>query len=499
MSEVLPPIGFWSYTSSDDEATNGRLSALRVQLAKDLQLKVGRQLRVKIFQDVAAIPHGTDWLKEIRKALAESSFLIPIITPAFLQSEMCCREVMHFREREIELGRDDLIFPLHYVNVDSFASRPGACHDPEVFTLLKSRQWIDFRSLRIRNVESEAVLEKLDDFSESLAEALSRVVSPQGSATTPTTPPPRPVPPTTVAAPPIIRQPQPGDTDQEGPDFPKMILIRAGSYQRGVPPEESEREGTAEFDKRSRPVRTVTIPRPFWLGVTPVTRGQFAAFVNATGYDAGNKVWTYESDAKGEWSADFREGRNWRNPGFRQDDSHPVVCINHDDAMAYVDWLNTVTKGAYRLPSEAEWEYAARAGTTTARYWGETMDQAHLYANAADQSLKRYLGEAATGRVFMDGDDGFPFTSPVAHFRPNSFGLHDMLGNVWEWCADRWHDDYNGAPDDGSAWTPPETEVRRVLRGGSWGNYPRDVRAGFRLDGDYRYINIGCRLARTFF
>ena len=190
MSGILPPIGFWSYTSSDDEASNGRLSALRVLLAKELQLKVGRIDRVKIFQDVTAIPHGTDWLKQITNALAESSFLIPIITPAFLQSEMCCREVMHFREREIALGRDDLILPLHYVTTDRVdPARLGACHDPAVLQLLRSRQWIDFRTLRTRQPDSEPVLDLLNIFSDSVAEALHRPAPnrvPRGPSPVPT-------------------------------------------------------------------------------------------------------------------------------------------------------------------------------------------------------------------------------------------------------------------------------------------------------------------------
>jgi F-box protein 11 len=136
VADYLKPIGFWSYTSSDDIASGGRLSQLRLVLAQHLQLRIGREPKVYIFQDVAAIPYGTDWLREIHKALDASSFMIPIVTPAFLQSPMCCQEVMHFRAREAALGRDDLIFPLHYIDVDDVdESRPDEVHDPHVLAL----------------------------------------------------------------------------------------------------------------------------------------------------------------------------------------------------------------------------------------------------------------------------------------------------------------------------------------------------------------------------
>ena len=339
MSGILPPIGFWSYTSSDDEASNGRLSALRVLLAKELQLKVGRIDRVKIFQDVTTIPHGTDWLKQITNALAESSFLIPIITPAFLQSEMCCREVMHFREREIALGRDDLILPLHYVTTDRVdPARLGACHDPAVLQLLRSRQWIDFRTLRTRQPDSEPVLDLLNIFSDSVAEALHRPAPnrvPRG---------PSPVPTRRRQAAPKLQT-----IDQEKSQYPQMILIRAGRFLRGKPKAESQREGTNDDD--ARPVRQVLIAKPFWLERYPITRGQFAAFIKDTNYKIPGRAGTFESDTKGAWTYADRAGRDWRSPGFPQNDQHPVVCVNHADAMAYINWINHRTKGGYRLPS----------------------------------------------------------------------------------------------------------------------------------------------------
>jgi TIR domain len=186
VAEPLKPIGFWSYTSSDDAHSGGRLSELRRKLAAELQLQIGRQ-PVQIFQDVATIPLGTDWLKEIYKALDASSFLLPIVTPAFLASEMCCREVMHFRKRELELGRDDLIFPFCYIDVAHM--RPDEVQYPAVLALLNSRQRFEFASLRHRSSDSEEVVTKLALLATALRAALRRTVAPESQLQNPEPPP----------------------------------------------------------------------------------------------------------------------------------------------------------------------------------------------------------------------------------------------------------------------------------------------------------------------
>jgi hypothetical protein len=172
---MLKPTGFWSYSSTDDEHSRGRLSQLRALLTTELQQKVGRNQKVNIFQDVAAIPPGAEWERQIRSALASSFFLIPIITPALLQSEWCCREINLFREREAALGRSDLIFPFHYVNVDHLGpDRSDDYPDPEVLAFLRTRQWIDFRPLRLKNPESEEVALKLEAMADAIHAALRR-------------------------------------------------------------------------------------------------------------------------------------------------------------------------------------------------------------------------------------------------------------------------------------------------------------------------------------
>jgi formylglycine-generating enzyme required for sulfatase activity len=230
------------------------------------------------------------------------------------------------------------------------------------------------------------------------------------------------------------------------PGEPEMVLIQPGSFLMGVSEAEQKAEG-GSWDEHARPLHTVSIPRPFLLGKYPVTKGEYAEFAAAT-------------------------GRDWAVPEFPQTDRHPAVNVSWDDAVAYAGWLSRRTGHRYRLPSEAEWEYACRAGTTTARYWGDKLDRAK--GNFDDKG-----------------------TTEVDTYPSNPWGLHDMLGNVFEWVEDTWHATYEGAPSDGTAWVAND-ETGRVLRGGSWGSVRRDYRSGFRGGSGSRPAPwVGFRLART--
>ena len=262
---------------------------------------------------------------------------------------------------------------------------------------------------------------------------------------------------------------------------PQMVVVPAGSYMMGSPASEA---GRADNEG---PVHKVTIAQPFAVGVYEVTRGEFGRFVGATGYSTGDRCWTFEN---GEWEE--RSGRGWKNPGFEheQGETEPVVCVNWKDAQAYVRWLSDQTGEAYRLLSEAEWEYVARAGTTTARYWGESEAGQCRYANGAD---------ASTGfKWAVSCHDVHARTAPVGRYEANAFGLYDVLGNVWEWTQDCRNKSYAGAPSNGGAWESGEC-TRRVLRGGSWGNGPWDLRSAFRSGSTAgsRSDIFGFRLART--
>ena len=281
-----------------------------------------------------------------------------------------------------------------------------------------------------------------------------------------------------------------GDSFTECDGCPAMVVVPAGSFTMGSPDNETGRNSWES------PQRVVTFARPFAVGKFEVTVDQFAAFVQDTGYRAGAGCWTFENE---KW--DSRRDRSWRNPGYVQDGSHPAACLSWKDAKAYVDWLAKKTGKGYRLLSEAEWEYAARATTTPeseARYgFGDDDEALCANGNGLDQAAKRPF--PATW-AFLPCSDGYTYTAPAGRFAANGFGLHDMLGNVKEWTEDCYHESqgYRGAPVDGSAWTSGECR-RRVLRGGSWLSYARLLRAAFRFKAaaDGRYNDLGVRVART--
>ncbi|MBF0530680.1 MAG: formylglycine-generating enzyme family protein, partial [Deltaproteobacteria bacterium] len=186
-------------------------------------------------------------------------------------------------------------------------------------------------------------------------------------------------------------------------------------------------------------------------------------------------------------------GIYWDNPGFSQTDSHPVTCVSWNDAREFITWLNRVEpQGRYRLPTEAEWEYAARGGTATSRHWGDEPDQAYLYGNVADQAAKRTFPQIHGHEC----DDGYVFTAPVGSFAPNQFGLYDMIGNVWEWCQD-YHAEFSSSPVADPM--GPSSGSYRVFRGGSWTSMPSDARSAARVgsEPDNRNNYLGFRLART--
>jgi formylglycine-generating enzyme required for sulfatase activity len=283
--------------------------------------------------------------------------------------------------------------------------------------------------------------------------------------------------------------PAPGQSFKDCADCPEMVVIPGGSFTMGSPESETTREGVPdEYAKRERPQHPVSV-RSFALGKFEVTRGEFGQFVRETGHGFGGGCYVYDGK---EWKQE--PGRDWRSPGFAQTERDPVACVNWDDAKAYVAWLSKKTGKEYRLPSEAEWEYAARARTTAARHWGEDASQACGYANVADRAGK----QTYPNWTIHDCDDGKAHTAPAGSYKPNGFGLHDMLGNVWEWTEDCWNESYTGAPGNGSAWSSGDCR-RRVLRGGSWDSVPRGVRSAYRggYDSTIRGYIFGFRVART--
>jgi len=270
-------------------------------------------------------------------------------------------------------------------------------------------------------------------------------------------------------------------TEQRKSYEPEMVSIPAGSFMMGSPDNEEGR------DSDEGPVHKVYI-KAFKMGKYEVTRGQFRAFVNATNYkteaERGNGCYGLVGTS---WEQ--KKEFNWRNVGFSQTDQHPVVCVIGKDAYAYTEWLSRKTGKKYRLPTEAEWEYAARAGTTTSRYWGDDPDRACRYANVADQAAKRKFSDWWT---IHNCDDGYVFTAPVGRFQANRWGLEDMLGNVWEWTCSEYVSPYNGSE---KRCLSKNRAKGLALRGGSWNHVPRNVRAAYRNDNDDPSNYKGFRVA----
>jgi len=236
----------------------------------------------------------------------------------------------------------------------------------------------------------------------------------------------------------------------------RFVIIEPGAFMMGSPEGEAGHQNDETLHK-------VTLTRAFRMGGSHVTRGQFAAFAAESGFktDAEKAGMGTAFDGR-----TFKEmlGGSWRNPGFAQTDEHPVVDVSWNDATAFCRWLSAKEHRSYRLPTEAEWEYACRAGGQTAYFWGDDPQGGEGYANCADLTAKARF---PNWNHIFNWRDGSVFTSPVHSYKPNGLGLYDMIGNTWEWCSDY----YSGPYPDVEALDPSGAAVeikngRRVLRGG---------------------------------
>jgi formylglycine-generating enzyme required for sulfatase activity len=274
----------------------------------------------------------------------------------------------------------------------------------------------------------------------------------------------------------------PGKTFRDCGDCPEMVAIPGGSFRMG--------DDSAQARSDERPVHAVTI-RAFAAGRTEVTHAEYAAFARATGRDAPGGC-TSDRDRDGRWS-DTADA-TWIDPGFPVTDRHPVTCVTWADASAYAAWLGQRTGKHYRLLSEAEWEYADRAGTTTQFPWGDDPDAMCAFANGPDEAVVRLFPRWKGAHC----DDGQPLLAPVASYKPNAFGLYDMAGNAWEWTADCYAPSYGVQPADGTAYVVDGCP-RRALKGGSWVYGLADLRSAQRNGlprPEQRGADIGFRIAR---
>jgi formylglycine-generating enzyme required for sulfatase activity len=284
---------------------------------------------------------------------------------------------------------------------------------------------------------------------------------------------------------------------QDCPECPVMVSIPAGSFFMGTALEERLIDPrTGKPAKNDSPQHEVTLPAPFALGKYEVTVAEFGAFVADTGYETTDRCMEFSK----EDSFSFNPDLNWNDTGFKQAGDQPVVCVSYLDALAYAEWLSSRTGQIYRLPTEAEWEYAARAGANTVYHWGTDAQRACDYANVRSQGAYAISKRQAESDL-TDGfpcDDHFTQSSPVGSFTANDFGLYDVQGTSWEWVVDCSHKDYEGAPTDGSAWIDEAECQFAVIRGGSYINLVQrsstTVRAGRPMNGGA--TNMGFRVAR---
>ncbi|MGE7137010.1 formylglycine-generating enzyme family protein [Luteibacter sp. NPDC031894] len=273
---------------------------------------------------------------------------------------------------------------------------------------------------------------------------------------------------------------------------PAMVVVPTGKFVMGSP------EGETGHDANEAPAHEVDVWKGFAMARSSVTIGQFRDFVRATGYVpqsqslGGGSVYDEQSgglrdESSATWQDDYAG-----KPG---QDRLPVINVSWNDAKAYADWLSKRSGKTYRLPSEAEFEYALRAGSTTRYWWGDGNPSSRV------ENLTGGNDRSGSGRrwsnAFTGYKDGYWGPAPVMSFTPNPFGLYDMGGNVSEWVADCWHDNYVRAPRTAEAWVNPGC-ARRVIRGGSWGSAPNMVRSAYRqgASADLRNARVGFRVVR---
>ncbi len=292
----------------------------------------------------------------------------------------------------------------------------------------------------------------------------------------------------------------------------QLVRIPAGEFVMGrdATPEQlaarfpgyEQRRFDELFDEA--PAHRVRITKPFYMARHEVTVGQFRAFLQASGHvpesvadGTGGYGYNPRYDPATTRRGDAFEGRDprysWQNPGFPQSDAHPVVNVTWNDARALARWLSEVEGRRYRLPTEAEWEYACRAGTRSLFHSGDDPASLARVANVFDADAA--ANWPAWSAFALPVHDGYPFTAPVGSFAPNAFGLHDMHGNVWEWTAD-WHDEHYYAHSPVDDPTGPASGTVKVRRGGSWHTWPLYARCAYRNwnSTDTRYTLVGIRL-----
>ncbi len=301
---------------------------------------------------------------------------------------------------------------------------------------------------------------------------------------------------------PIEGRPLPPAVVQDCAECPELVAIPPGEFTMGAEIHEPRRLGLPDYwATREQPPSRVSVTRGFAMGRYEVTRSQFAAFARETGYGPAPGCWHFVGS---EWL--FDETRSWRDARIDQTDEHPVTCVNWHDAHAYLRWLSARTGRHYRLASEAEWEYVARGGTTTAYWFGDAPNDICRHVNLGDLDTQDRFGWDKT-RIKYDvlsdwkGQpcrDGFSTTAPVTATAANATGVHGLLGNANEWVADCWNEDHRGATGTQAPRLTGADCGSRVMRGQGWTAIAASTRAAFRLkmNATDRRFTFGFRVVR---
>lgn len=281
---------------------------------------------------------------------------------------------------------------------------------------------------------------------------------------------------------------KPGSTFRDCRGCPEMVILPPGKFMMGSLPTEVGRENDGEED----PYHEVTIGYPLAVGKFEVTRDEWAEFIKETKLPDPDGCNIHSAPGQ-HWPT--IKGLNWHHTGYEQTGRHPAVCMNWNETQLYLDWLSKRAGHRYRLLSESEWEYAARAGTSTRFFWGDKMDDACAYANGSD--LTRHESDPQFP-ADQNCHDGYINTAPVGSFKPNGFGLYDMAGNVAEMTLDCLFNSYYGAPIDGKPLLKGNCAMR-INRGDTWTSTPEQMRSAGR-SADHvsttRVVDLGFRVAR---
>ncbi len=300
-----------------------------------------------------------------------------------------------------------------------------------------------------------------------------------------------------LAAPQSFAQAAPAGEPRDCEVCPALALVPPGQLMMGSAPDAPEVDAASG----ESPAVPLSFSRPFLISRHEITVGEFRRFVEAKGAKAvpGCRVWSGR-----QWVQDH--DRSWRDPGFAAPprDDEPVVCVSWDDARAYAEWLTAESGKRYRLPSEAEWEYVARGGTSFPRYWGEHDSREDLALSLACDNANVYDASAVDAHRFpwpnASCSDRATTLAPVAQYKPNAFGVYDIIGNAREWVMDCYTASYAGRPQDARAWTWQGGCELKGVRGGSWASRPRDARAAARGAelASHRQSDLGFRVARDY-